>query len=105
MVEAGEVVAEIRVEHPVHALSIDPERERVKRVMRLAPRPEPIREPDEILLVDRVQHLHHRPLQDLVLKRGDPERPLPPVGLWYVRPQRRLRPVTPTMNAGVQIPK
>ena len=37
MVEAGEVVAGIHVEHPVHALSIDPERERVERIMRAAP--------------------------------------------------------------------
>ena len=70
MVEAGEVVAEIRVEHPVHAPRHDPGGQRVKRIMRLAPRSEPIREPEEVLLVDRVQHLHHRPLQDLVLQRG-----------------------------------
>jgi len=53
MVEAGEVVAEVRVEHPVHALSIDPERERVKRIMRLAPRPEPVRETEEVLPAPR----------------------------------------------------
>ena len=66
--------------------------------MRAAPRPEPVREPDEVRLVDRVQHLDHRPLDDLVLQRGDPERPLPPVRLRDVRPPRRLRPVAPAMQ-------
>jgi hypothetical protein len=34
MVKAGEVVTEIHVEHPVHALSPDPDRERIQRMMR-----------------------------------------------------------------------
>ena len=34
MVEAGEVIAEISVEHPVHLLPHDPGRERIQRVMR-----------------------------------------------------------------------
>ena len=37
MVEAGEVVAEISVEHPVHLLTYDPGGERIQRVMRLRP--------------------------------------------------------------------
>src|SRR5512144_3447799 len=103
MVKAGEVVLEVQVEHPVHTLSPEPDRERIQRVMRGASRPEPVRETEEVLLVDRVEHLHQRPLQELVLQRGDPERPLPPVRLGYVRPPRRLRPVAPTMHARVKI--
>jgi hypothetical protein len=41
--------------------------------------PEPVREPEEILLVDRVQHLDHRTLDDLFLQRCDAERALPAV--------------------------
>ena len=40
MVKAGEEVAEIRVEHPVHLLARDPGSERVQRIMRASARAE-----------------------------------------------------------------
>jgi hypothetical protein len=40
MVKAGEVVAKVGVEHPIHLLPRDPGGERIQRVMRAAPRPE-----------------------------------------------------------------
>src|SRR5215216_6738911 len=73
--------------------------------MRRAPGPEPVREPEEVLFVDRVQHLDHRPLKDLVLKRSDPERPQPPVRLRYEHPASRPRSIRTPMDPGVQIPK
>ena len=39
--------------------------------MLTAPRPEPVREAQEILLIDRVEHFHHCPLDDFVLQCGD----------------------------------
>src|ERR687897_3803567 len=42
MVKAREGLAEIRVEHPVHPPARDPDGERVQRLMRGAPRSEPI---------------------------------------------------------------
>jgi hypothetical protein len=39
MIQAGEELADIRVEHPVHLLPLDPDRERIQRIMRAAPRP------------------------------------------------------------------
>ena len=105
MVEAGEVVAEISVEHPVHLLAHDPGSERIQRVMRATPRPEPVGKAEKVRLIDGVQHLHQRPLQDLVLQRSDPERPLPPVRLRYIDPPRRLRPVRAPVNPSMQIPK
>ena len=80
MVQAGEVVPEIQVEHPVHPSHLDCGTERIQRVMRGAPRPEPVREPEKVRLMDRIQYLHHRPLEEFVLKRGDPERPSRPSG-------------------------
>ena len=74
MVKAGEVVPKIQVEHPAH-LPLDPDRERVQRMMWATLRPEPVGKPEEVRLVNGVQHLHHRPLQDLVLQAGDTERP------------------------------
>jgi hypothetical protein len=105
MVEAGEVIAEISVEHPVHLLAHDPGGERIQRVMRAAPRPKPVGEPEKVRLIDGVQHLDQRPLKDLVLQRGDPERPLPPIWLWDVHPPRRSCPVCAPVNPGVKIPK
>jgi hypothetical protein len=54
--------------------------------MRAASRSEPIREPEEVFLVDRAQHRSHRPLDDLVLQCGNRERALPTVRLWDVDP-------------------
>jgi hypothetical protein len=73
--------------------------------MRAAPRPEPVREPEEVLLVDGVQHLDQRPLKDLVLQRGDSERPQPPVRFRDEHPPSRLCPVCPPVDPGVQIAK
>src|SRR5882757_9933792 len=54
-------------QYPVHPRVADPDGERVQCIMRTASGPEPVREPEEIFLVDRVQHLDHRTLDDLVL--------------------------------------
>src|SRR6266446_3755362 len=57
----------VGVQYPVHPRVADPDGERVQCIMRTASGPEPVREPEEIFLVDRVQHLDHRTLDDLVL--------------------------------------
>ena len=65
---------------------MDPDTERIQRVVRAAPRPESVREPEEVFLVDRVQQRDHRPLDDLVLKGRDRERALPAIRLGDVDP-------------------
>ena len=62
---------------------------RIHRIVRAASRPEPIREPEEIFLVDRAQHRSRGPLDDLVLKGGDRDRALSTIRLGYVDPPRR----------------
>jgi hypothetical protein len=49
--------------------------------VRAAPGSKSIREPEEIFLVDRVQHRDGGPLDDLVLKGRDRERTLPSIRL------------------------
>ena len=71
--------------------------------MGLAPRPEPVGETQEVLLVDGVQYLDHRPLEDLVLQGGDAERAKPPVWFWYVHPTRRARPVGTAVDTAEQV--
>ena len=58
-IKLAEKVADIRVQHPVHFLPVDPGRQRVQRIMRPAPWPEPVGKSPEVRLVHRVQHLRH----------------------------------------------
>ncbi len=44
-------------------------RQRVQRLMRVAPWPEPVGEAQEVRLVDGVEYLDDGPLDDLVLQR------------------------------------
>src|ERR1035441_8483874 len=71
MIKLGEEVADISVEYPVHFPLGDPDRERVQRIMRATPGPEPVGEAEKVLLVYRVQYLHHRALENLILQHGD----------------------------------
>lgn len=71
--------------------------------MLAAPGPEPVREPEEVLLVDRIQHHHDRALDDLVLQRRNRQRALAAVRLRYQPPTRRLRPIRPPMDPLVQV--
>src|SRR6266851_883996 len=103
MIKPGEEVADISVEYPVHLPLGGRRIIQNKRIVRATPGPEPIRETEKVLLVHRVQHLHHRTLEDLVLQRGDTERPLPPVRLRYVHPSRRARPVGTTADTAEQV--
>jgi hypothetical protein len=79
--------------------------ERIQRVMRAASRPEPIRDAEEVFLVNRVQHRDHRPLDNLVFQCSDRERTLPSIRLGYVNAPARQRPVRSPMDPVVQILK
>src|SRR5437867_964698 len=103
VVEGVEEPTDVGIEHPVHPLRRDPHRPRIQRLMRTAPRPEPVREPEEVDLIDRVQDRDDRALDQLVLQRGNAERPQPPVGLRDERSPDRLRPVRPSLEPSREI--
>ena len=103
MAHAVEERPDVGIQDPVDLPPVDPDHERVQRMVLAAPRPEAIGEAEEVRLVDGVQHFHHRALDDLVLQRGDAERPLPAVGLGDVLPPGRLRPVGAPLYASMQI--
>ena len=65
--------------------------------------PESIREPEEVLLVDRVQHRDGRPLDDLVFQGGNRERPLPTVRFGYVDSPGRQRPICSSLEPRAQV--
>src|SRR5665811_1879987 len=103
MIKPGEEVADISVEHPVHLPFGYPNREPVQRIMRTALGPKPVRKTEEVLLVYGVQHLNHRPLENLALQHRDPERTLPPVRLRYVHAARWPRPVRTAVDPAEQV--
>src|SRR6058998_1024573 len=103
VVEGVEEPTDVRIEHPVHLLHRDPDCQRIQRLMRTAPRPEPVREPEKVDLVDRVQDRDDRALDEFVLQRGNAERPEPPVGLRDERSPDRLRPVRPSLEPSREI--
>jgi hypothetical protein len=70
--------------YPVHFLPLDAHSQCVKRLMRAAPRSEPVGEALEIDLINLVEDRHHSLLDDLVFQRCDAQRALPSVGLRYI---------------------
>jgi len=95
--------ADVGVQYVAHLLAVDPDTERVQRVMRAAPRPEPVRDAEEVFLVNRVQQRDHRPLDNFVFQGRDRERALTPVRFGYVDPPARQRPICSPMDPIVQI--
>src|SRR5437016_4345732 len=71
VVEGIKEATDIGIEHPVHPPRREPDRERVQRLMRIAPRSESIRETEEVALVDGVEHLADGALDELVFQRGN----------------------------------
>jgi hypothetical protein len=71
--------------------------------MLTAPGPKPIREAREVGLVDRVEHLDDRALDDLVFQRGDPERSSLTVRFRDVNATRGLRAVRPSVQPLVEV--
>src|ERR1700760_2072184 len=84
---------DVGVQYPVHLGAGDPGDQGIQRIVLAAPGAEPIREPEKVLLVDRIQHFRHGTLDDLVLERGDGERTLAAVRLWDIPPPGWLRPI------------
>ena len=103
MADRVEEPLDIGVENPPDVPSLDPERERVQRIVLAAPRSEPIAEAQELRLVDRRQGHDHRRLYDFILDGGDAERPLLAVRLRDIHPPRRQRSIRSRMDAPMEI--
>src|SRR6266851_6455986 len=74
----------IGVQDEVHFGAGDSNRQGIKRIVRAALGPEPIREPEEILLVNRIKHRDDSTLDDFIFHCGHRQRTLPPVWLRYI---------------------
>jgi hypothetical protein len=94
---------DVGVEDEVHLPAADPDDQRVQRIVLAAPWPEPVREPEEILLVDRAQHRRRGPLDDFVFQRRDRERAFAAVFLRNVAPPGRQCPVRSAFDPCMQV--
>src|SRR5690348_5188180 len=92
----------VGVDDPAHPLCFAyPDHQGIQRIMLAAPRPEPVREPEEVFLIDLVQYGGARSLDVLGRTRRHGGRPLPSVGLRYVPTPGWLRPVHSPMGPGL----
>src|SRR5271165_2565705 len=96
--EPIEEAFDVQIQHPVHFSRQQSGVERIQRLMLAAPWSEPIRESEKIRLVDSVQHLDRRALNDFVFQRRNSERSLPPVGLRDKHSTHRLRSVRSSLQ-------
>src|SRR5215470_4884416 len=94
---------DIRVQNVVHLLAGNPDNKCIQRIVLTAIGPKSIREPEEILLVYRVQHRDRRSLYDLIFESGDRERSLSAIRLRYVLAAARQRPIGSPLDPCVQI--
>ena len=60
---------DVRIEHPVHLLPLQSNRERIERLMRTATRTEPVGEALEVDLINLIEDRHHCLLDDFVFQR------------------------------------
>jgi site-specific DNA recombinase len=100
-----EEAPDVDLENPVHRGVAYRYRQGIQRIVLTAPGPKAVREPEEVLLVNRVQHLDHRALDDLIFQGGDPQRALFPARLRYVPSSDRQCPVRSTVDPCVQVPE
>jgi hypothetical protein len=101
VVDGVKETTNVCIEHPVHSFALDSRRKRVQRHVLATALTEPVRKTEKVFFVNGVQHLGHGALDDLVLQRGDPQRPLAAAGLWYERSTRRLRSIRSSVNSPV----
>ena len=94
---------DVGVKDSVHLPFGDAYRQGIQRIVRPSSGTEPVREPEEVFLIDRVQHHNGRALDNFVFQGGNRQGPLPSVRLRNIRPAGRLRTVGPTVDAAMQI--
>ena len=103
MVNPVKEAFDISIQYPVHTFSGDRHAQCIECVVLADTRPEAIAETEKVLLVDALQYLQHRLLDNLVFQRGDAQRPLSAVGLGNPQATRRLSSVGSPVNPTVEV--
>ena len=97
-----EETSDINIENPPHFLPVDRDTQRIQRIVLAAFWSEAIRESEEILLVNRVEHCYRRTLDNFVLHSGDTQCPDPPIRFWNILPPAWQRPVRSPLDPFMQ---
>ena len=98
-IHAAEEILDVQVDDPSTTEFHQPSPQCFERLVSAAPRPEPARTIQKILLVHRLQHHQHRPLENLVLQRRDAYRaPVVRPRLVQVHPAHRRRSIPPGLE-------
>src|SRR6266851_9475019 len=105
VVDGVEEGSDVEIEHPVHALRHHRLFQGGQGGVRAAPRPEAVAEPQEVRLLDLIQHLGYRALDNLVLEGGNAEGPEATVAFRDIRAAYRLGPVLAAVDPRVQVLK
>ena len=94
---------DIRIKHPIHRPAIDTGIQSIQRIMLAASRPESIRKPDEVFLIDCRENLSDGLLDNFILQAPDAQWSLRTVGLWDICPLGRPSPIAPFVHPVVQV--
>ncbi len=103
LVHRVEKSRDVGVQDEAHFPLLDPDMERVQRIVLAASRPEAVAETEEVFLVDLVQHRCGRPLDQFVFEGCNGQRALPSIRLRNVPSPGGQRAIRPSMNPVVQI--
>src|SRR5712692_1082414 len=95
MVQAIKERADVSIQHPIHLSRQQTGVQSIQRIVRTFAGPIAIRETKKVSLVDCVQHLDGRALDNFIFQRSDPERSLPPVFFGDEYSTHRLRSISP----------
>ncbi|HWE95318.1 MAG TPA: hypothetical protein VG269_15230 [Tepidisphaeraceae bacterium] len=97
VVQRVEEPANVRVEQPAHLLRLNPDRQGIQCHVGAAPRTVSSGTvAEQVGLVDGIQHLHGRPLDDLVFQHGNADGTLLAIRFGDIHPFDRPRPVRST---------
>ena len=67
MADRIEKRSHVAIQYVVHLRAGNPESKRIQRIVLAASGAKPVGEPEEVFLVNCIEHFHHRPLDDLVV--------------------------------------
>jgi hypothetical protein len=102
MADRVEKGPDVAIHDVVHLGPGNPECQRIQRLVLAASGPKPVRKPEEILLVDRIEYCDHGPLDNLVFQRCYPQRPIS-IPFRNELPPRGQRPIGAALHARMQI--
>jgi len=104
-IQTVEAALDVDVQHVAHLLPDEGLFQRGQRLVGGALRPEAVRAGQEVLLVDRLQHQSDRPLDELVLQGGNPDRARSASLFREVDAPHRLGPVLLGLDPCLQRPE